>query len=95
MISGSKGSEESLLVNLCGISTPRTRRALHRLEDNDITRYVFSLEGSQFLVSVNRYETIQSHFDSLRETLNRRIEGDAEPPKHDDDALPSDTKATL
>lgn len=58
-----------------------TLEGLHRLGDDDITRYVFALEALNGLISIHGYEELRPHFDSLREALNRRIDGDAEPPR--------------
>ena len=58
-----------------------TLENLHRLEDDDITRYVFALEALNGLIKIHGYEELRPNFDSLYEALNRRIEGDAEPPR--------------
>lgn len=57
-----------------------TLENLHRLGDDDITRFVFALESLNGLIAIHGYEELRPHFDSLYEALNRRIEGDEEPP---------------
>ena len=57
-----------------------TLKHLNRLDD-DLTRYVFALDALNGLLSIHGNETLRSHFDSLHETLKRRIEGDGEPPR--------------
>ena len=61
---------------------------LHRLVDDDLTRYLFALGALGGLIDIHGYEALRPHFDSLHEALNRRIEGEPEPPKHGDDGLP-------
>ena len=51
---------------------------LHRLGDDDLTRYVFALESLKGLIAIHGYEELRPHFDSLHEALNRRIDGDTE-----------------
>jgi len=58
-----------------------TLENLHRLGDDDLTRYVLTLETLNGLIAIHGYEELRPHFDSLYEALNRRIEGDAEPPR--------------
>ena len=58
-----------------------TLETLHRLGDDDLTRYVFALEALDGLIAIYGYEELRPHFDSLYEALNRRIDGNAEPPK--------------
>ena len=62
---------------------------LGRLVDEDLTRYIFALGALGGLIDIHGYEALRPHFDALHEALNRRIEGDPEPPKHGDDGLPS------
>jgi len=57
-----------------------TLENLHQLDD-DLTSYVLALEALNGLITIYEYEELRPHFDSLNEALNRRIEGDAEPPK--------------
>jgi len=62
---------------------------LHRAGDDDLTRYLFALGALGGLIDIHGYEALRPHFYALHEALNRRIEGDPEPPKHGADALSS------
>jgi len=58
-----------------------TLEGLHRLGEDDLTRRVFALEALNGLISIHGYEELRPHYDSIHEALDRRIEGDAEPPR--------------
>ena len=57
----------------------RTLDSLYQLGDDDLTRYMFSLEALNGLISIHGIEELRPHFDSIYEALSRRIEDDAEP----------------
>ena len=57
-----------------------TLEGLHRLGDDELTRYVFALDALNGLISIHGCEELRPHFDFLQEALKRRIEGDEEPP---------------
>ena len=58
-----------------------TLEGFHRLGEDALTRRVFALEALNGLISIHGYEELRPHFDFLQEALNRRIEGEAEPPR--------------
>jgi hypothetical protein len=62
---------------------------LHRVGDDDITRYLFALGALGGLIDIDGYEELRPHFDVLHEALNRRIDGGTELLERGDDALPS------
>jgi len=62
---------------------------LHRVGDDDLTRYLFALGALGGLIDIHGYEELRPHFDVLHEALNRRIEGDPELLERGDDVLPS------
>jgi len=62
---------------------------LHRVVDDDLTRYLFALGALGGLIDIHGYESLRPHFDALHEALNRRIDGDLEPSKNGDDTLSS------